>query len=1017
MADDDIKRKLEDYEKYQRSISDLSGEWADDMEKIVDFSSKLSRSIRSTFDDYKNIGKLQSEMVDSQNMVKKLTENILENNVKIASRKFDIANIDADVLAMQQENTRLTEQSVMNESQRIGVLTNIAKLESWIKESQSGGLDYGEAYEVMLESRQKFLMQEASLRNKGLEINTKFQKNETGIGSLMVNRADKMEEINGFSKENLDFQNQISNQHKIQTNLMQRMQNLQGKLILYNLLKLAYDRFVALDKAAEDFRKQTGFSNTQMVELRKNAESINVEFQDMGVGITEAYASAKALTDVFGRTSLVSREAMQNVSLMSVNLGVAAEDSANVLATFQGLGKVSQEAAMNVMKVGAGLSEKAGIPFSLVMKDIANASEQTTAMLGANPSKLMKSAIAARALGTDMNKIVSSQRKLLDFSSSINEELELSALLGRNISFQKARQLAYEGDIAGAAKATLETVKAAGNFESMSVYQREALAKASGMELKDLTKMMAVDKQREEIELRGTDEQKAQLKIQTEALAKLEKENDLSKEGLLAEGERAIRQQKMQGQMTKLKNIMESLMVSIGDVLEPIITSLATVVVPIFKIIGAFLRVTIIPLLKLAAFPLQEIGKLLTKAADTLNEWGTSISGTKDKFKDFFKFFDDGIGYWIKMAAGTGLLYALFAGKMGFGAVTKGISSSFGMLKGGLSKIPGLGGLGGGAGAVGKVGDIAKSAKSGGFGESLGKGIASFMKYVAKGISYFGSTNVLKGTLGIALVGASIIPFAFAMQMFSKVDWKSVGIGSLALLGFTAAAFGLGALLSTGVGAAIFGAGVIGIAALGAALIPFAAAALMAGAGIKMLGEGIASSVDPILRLSQIDLTKTALGIGAVGVALAAFGAGSAAAGLGSFVGGLLAGDPIKKMERLGAVGEKLKMTAEAISEISNVMSTFTVVDSFAKSIDTLADSLSNLNDQVEKISVLKLAAITAISAAGAATAAAPAAATNLNTGGIEAKLDTLTNLLTGGAVRVYLDGKDVSAAMTGIGR
>jgi hypothetical protein len=98
-------------------------------------------------------------------------------------------------------------------------------------------------------------------------------------------------------------------------------------------------------------------------------------------------------------------------------------------------------------------------------------------------------------------------------------------------------------------------------------------------------------------------------------------------------------------------------------------------------------------------------------------------------------------------------------------------------------------------------------------------------------------------------------------------------------------------------------------------------------------------------------------------------------------------------------------------------MSTFTVVDSFAKSIDTLADSLSNLNDQVEKISVLKLAAITAISAAGAATATAPAAATNLNTGGIEAKLDTLTNLLTGGAVRVYLDGKDVSAAMTGIGR
>jgi hypothetical protein len=150
------------------------------------------------------------------------------------------------------------------------------------------------------------------------------------------------------------------------------------RFMLFNtLIKAGVDRFIELDKAAEEFRKQTGFSNTQMVELRKNAESINVEFQDMGVGINEVYTSAKALTDVFGRTSLVSREAMQNVSLMSVNLGVAAEDSANVLATFQGLGEVTQEAAMNVMKVGAGFSEKAGIPFSLVMKDIANASEQT----------------------------------------------------------------------------------------------------------------------------------------------------------------------------------------------------------------------------------------------------------------------------------------------------------------------------------------------------------------------------------------------------------------------------------------------------------------------------------------------------------------------------------------------------------------------------------------------------------------------------------------------------------------
>ena len=1005
----DSEESAKNLAKHILNAEKSSRDFVENFKDALSFTKQLNNAMERVYD---NIAK-NGEKIGKNN------ELLAKNGKGMESNLAKQATLEASINQYKKERNELSSDLWIAEEKKLDLSKQLLAIESEMEDAQMRAIhneeDLSEEYSKMMQVREKLMQDQIKNSALAASLTRKMQINEK-------NTNEKIKERNELGNR---YNELAQRKNKLESNnsgLESANNLLKSQVLLIKLIQLGYDRFIELDKAAEDFRKQTGFSNTQMVELRKNAESINVEFQDMGVGITEVYTSAKALTDVFGRTSLVSREAMQNVSLMSVNLGVAAEDSANVLATFQGLGGATQEVAMNVMKVGAGFSEKAGIPFSLVMKDIANASEQTTALLGANPSKLMKSAIAARALGTDLNKIVSSQRKLLDFSSSINEELEASALLGRSISFQKARQLAYDGDIEGAAKATLDSVKAAGDFNAMNVYQREALAKASGMELKDLTKMMAVDAQRQEIELRGTDEQKAKLKMQTEALAKLKEENDLSKEGLLAEGERAIRQQKMQGLMTKMKNLLESVAVAASDILEPLITPMVGLVIPGLKIIAGLAKLILWPFKAFAGL-IGELGKGIKTMGDYFG-WTEPVSeGIKSISKFLSELFtkskDDALSLMNIVAgvAGGGILAMMFFGKGGLGAVTKGISSSFGMLKGGLSKIPGLGGLGGGASAVGKVGDIAKSAKGGGFGESLGKGIASFMKYVAKGIGYFGSTNVLKGALGIALVGASIIPFAFAMQMFSGIDWKSVGIGSLALLGFTAAAFGLGALLSTGVGAAIFGAGVIGIAALGAALIPFAAAALMAGAGIKMLGEGISSSVDPILRLSQIDLTKTALGIGAVGIALAAFGAGSAAAGLGSFVGGLLAGDPIKKMERLGAVGEKLKMTAEAISEISNVMSTFTVVDSFAKSIDTLADSLSNLNDQVEKIGVLKLAAITAISAAGAATAAAPAAATNLNTGGIEAKLDTLTNLLTGGAVRVYLDGKDVSAAMTGIGR
>jgi hypothetical protein len=202
------------------------------------------------------------------------------------------------------------------------------------------------------------------------------------------------------------------------------------------------------------------------------------------------------------------------------------------------------------------------------------------------------------------------------------------------------------------------------------------------------------------------------------------------------------------------------------------------------------------------------------------------------------------------------------------------------------------------------------------------------------------------------------------------------------------------------------GAGVIAL--LGLSLLPFAAAAIGAGIGLNLLSEGIKNSVEPITRLSEVDLTKTALGIGAVALALTAFGSGSAAAGLGSFVGNFLGGDPISKLEKLASMGDKLKLTAESIGAISESVSQFAAVDQFSTSVDALTLSLEKLNEQLAEVSLLKLAAVTAAGAVSSATAPA----SGMSTKGIEDKLDNLANLLTGGHVAVYMDGSKVSSTI-----
>lgn len=844
-------------------------------------------------------------------------------------------------------------------------------------------------------------------------------------------------------------------------------------IILKALLEFSLDRFEKLDKAAEDFRKQTGFSNTQMVELRKNAESVNVELQEFGVGIKEAYDAAKALTDVFGNTSLVTKEAMTNVALMNANLNVAVEDSAAVLATFQGLGGATQEAAMNMMKIGAGLSEKAGVPFSLVMKDIANASDQTLSMLSANPSKLMKASIAARALGTDMNKLVSSQRKLLDYSTSMNEELELSALLGKSVSFQLSRQLAYEGDIAGAAKATLETVKAAGDFDKMSVYQREALAKASGMELKDLTKMMAVDKQKEEIRLRGTDEQKRQLAIQEETLKKLEEENDLSKQGLLADGERAIQQQKMQGLMTKMKNLMESITVIAGDILEPLITPMVGILIPLLKVVAGAVKLILYPFkalvetIKWAAMGTSELAMSFQPVKDVVEKIGNGFSWLSEQVSKLFgttkeegMSFEKGIG----ALAGAGALGWFFFGKGGFDKIMNMIKAPFKMVKDvGKNMLGKLTGKGAASDLIGPklqdavgdgVGKAAKSTKD----VNSGTGVKDFLINLAAGLKEMGNAKVLFGALNLipASIGLiAMIPGFVGAKLMAQIDGdalktgleglasglKNMGTGSvakgalvmmLASIGFAAmtiGVIGLGAvaLLGTAAGTGLVGLSV-GLAALGtvggigalvlmgisAAFIGFAYAGKLAAEAFISIVEVIPDAIGPLIKFALISplLYAAAGGIGALSWALGVFAGASVGGKLVSF----FTGNPFDKFQKIADMSESLSMSAAAIKEISIAASSFTAVDEFSKSIGRLAESLGKLNDQLGKIKSEELSKLSQISsAAGTTSTSTESKSMKVDNSGIEAKLDKLTDLLVGGAVRVYMDGRNVSSVIANV--
>jgi len=80
---------------------------------------------------------------------------------------------------------------------------------------------------------------------------------------------------------------------------------------------------------------------------------------------------------------------------------------------------------------------------------------------------------------------------LLDFESSINAELELGAMLGKNINLDKARALAMEGDLGGMVRETLSSLGGIDEFNKMDYFSKKKTAELLGVSVSEFQKMAA----------------------------------------------------------------------------------------------------------------------------------------------------------------------------------------------------------------------------------------------------------------------------------------------------------------------------------------------------------------------------------------------------------------------------------------------------------------------------------------------------------------------------------------------
>lgn len=346
--------------------------------------------------------------------------------------------------------------------------------------------------------------------------------------------------------------------------------------------------FMDLEQAGEDFRKETGVTNSMMGDMNEKASNIAKNFGSVGVSMEDAYDTMKALRDEIGEVANYSEATVASLTLMKTNFGVSAEEAAKVQNIFESVGGLSEQTAASVQQQAANMAKLAGVAPKKVIKDIAENAEAASTFFKGDLTALTRNAVQAQRMGTSLKQQVSLAEKLLDFEGGIEDELVAATFVGGQFNLSRARALAMEGKLAQANKETLTQIQRSGDFRKQDYFTQQQLAKAAGMSVEEINKQLNTQ---EKLSRLSTEDQK---KAQAAIDAGLDITN-INDEQLMQEVQKAAAQKEMASTISDIENTFKGILASVGGSL-----------LPIFQMLGPVLKFAFFPL-KLAAKAIQFI--------------------------------------------------------------------------------------------------------------------------------------------------------------------------------------------------------------------------------------------------------------------------------------------------------------------------------------------------------------------------------------------------------------------------
>ena len=249
---------------------------------------------------------------------------------------------------------------------------------------------------------------------------------------------------------------------------------------------------LAVDTQVTNLSKSLGFSYDSAKNLRDGMESFA---KSAGDGFTTVAKLAKAqedLTEQLGFAVDFGDKERQQFAKLTELVGLSAGE-AGKLANFSAAAGVSTSDYVKDVRAAGFAAQQANkihISDKQLLQSISSLSAGILVKFQGNPKALAEAVVQAKKFGLTLEQVNKTGDSLLNWESSIENELKAELITGKQLNLERARAAALTGDQATLMQEVASQAGSLAEFQDMNVIAQRSLAEAFGMSSDEMADML-----------------------------------------------------------------------------------------------------------------------------------------------------------------------------------------------------------------------------------------------------------------------------------------------------------------------------------------------------------------------------------------------------------------------------------------------------------------------------------------------------------------------------------------------